>query len=181
MDLPRKILDILQLAGKDRPFDRLERGKPVAGGKDAVAASELPILAQGCLYLYFDCFEEAHNVANDHEGSWQGNWIHAIVHRREPDAGNSRYWYARVSPPAGIYQAVGQEALRALGPKPPEGLEKLADKLKKSGTWVPEVFVEVCDRFRKEAPASAPFQKLAQLQEIEWQGLLQALLKERAS
>ena len=43
---------------------------------------------------------QAHQIANDHEGTVIGNWLHAIAHRREPDASNSKYWYHRVEGPA---------------------------------------------------------------------------------
>ncbi|HUO57838.1 MAG TPA: hypothetical protein VMV05_06640 [bacterium] len=178
MQFPVAVAKILELAGKapGRPLDRLEKGKPLTAGQLAVAKSGLNLLAQGALYLYFDCFEEAHNIANDHEGSLEGNWIHAILHRREPDAWNSKYWYARVRLPKKASQALAQEALQRLGKAPPKELEDFQKKLTKSGEWEPEAFVDICDKVRKEAPNSEPYKLLAAIQEAEWKGLLETVL-----
>ena len=36
----------------------------------------------------------AHLIAQDSEHP-AANWLHAVLHKIEGDAGNSRYWYAR--------------------------------------------------------------------------------------
>jgi len=43
----------------------------------------------------------AHACAQEDEGA-AGSWVHAYLHRREGDAANARYWYARAgrTPPA---------------------------------------------------------------------------------
>lgn len=176
MEFSPKIQSLMAFAGQPRPFDRLERGKaPVIAAK-AVGSSGLKPFVQGALYLYLDCFEEAHNVANAHEGTWQGNWLHAILHRREPDAANAKYWYARVQAPETDYRIIGWAAREVLGAKPPEGLEALAEAVRKSGSWEPEVFTDLCDRYRKEDPASPAYRLLALLQGIEWEGYLKSVL-----
>ena len=171
----QKIIDQLP-AVQHRPFDRLEKGKPFGAGQSVLEKSNLKPLAQGALYLYFDCFEEAHNIANDHEGSPEGNWIHAILHRREPDAWNSKYWYARVRIPKKLSQEIAQEALKQLGKEPPRELETFQKKLSKSGEWEPEAFVDLCDKARKEDPVSGAYKLLAGIQEAEWRGLLNHIL-----
>src|SRR5579885_164051 len=116
MVLPGEIQAILGLVpAGTRPFDRLVRAQPIRAGREAVAAlaagkagpgedrKRLPLL-QSALYLYFDCFEEAHSIAQDHEGLF-GNWLHAIAHRREPDAANAKYWYRRVQAPPALSRA----------------------------------------------------------------------------
>lgn len=169
---------ILQLAplGPGHPFELLEKGKPVPDGHQAVARSPLPSLVQSALYLYLDCFDEAHEIANQQEGTWAGNWLHAIVHRREPDAGNSKYWYARVKAPD-LYSALGHEAVALLGAVPPKAIEKIAHRMTKSGCWEPAIFVDLCEKIRRESPDSPPYRALARLQELEWKTLLTALLK----
>ncbi|HVZ79228.1 MAG TPA: hypothetical protein VHE12_00350 [bacterium] len=176
MEFSSKIQSLMAFAGQARPLDRLERGQAPAMAAKAVAASGLKPFVQGALFLYLDCFDEAHNVANDHEGSWQGNWIHAILHRREPDAGNSKYWYARVKAPDSAYRAIGWSVLEILEKDPPKDLVKLRDRVHKSCLWEPETFVDLCDKYRKEDPASVPYRVLVRLQETEWSGLLNSFL-----
>jgi hypothetical protein len=183
-----KILKIMDLAGGEgsRPFDQLERGKSIAKGKEAVAGlteKELEqtknpqafLFLQSALYIYFDCFEEAHNIAQDHDGII-GNWLHAILHRREPDAGNSSYWYHRVKIPAKISQGIAQEALKVLGETPPKELEAFQRKMAKSGEWEPEVFVDLCEKARKADSKTATYQALSRIQEVEWSGLVEYIL-----
>jgi hypothetical protein len=183
------IVKIMQLALKQdpRPLERLVKGKPYAAGKKAVEAltkrdmkdakdpQSLP-LVQAVLYLCFDCFEEAHNIANEHEDTVIGNWLHAILHRREPDAGNSKYWYARVKAPAKVFEAIGKEVLSILKEKPVAELEPLVKKLEMSKTWEPEIFVDLCNEYREKDPDSPTYQTLARIQEIEWRGLAEYIL-----
>src|SRR5262245_39123703 len=119
-ELPKNILGLLELAGPtgSRPLDRLKRGKPVVAGREAVAKlgpqgladPKKLFLLQASLYLYFDCFDEAHGLVNELEGPVE-NWIHAIAHRREPDASNSKYWYQRVFVPAAVFHSVGSRVV----------------------------------------------------------------------
>jgi hypothetical protein len=53
-------------------------------------------LAIGATWLWHDFLDEAHKIAQDDESA-EGSWLHAIVHRREGDFSNSKYWYARCS------------------------------------------------------------------------------------
>lgn len=40
-------------------------------------------------------WESVHAIVQRHETSPIANWLHAVYHKVEGDAGNSRYWYAR--------------------------------------------------------------------------------------
>lgn len=40
----------------------------------------------------------AHTCVQD-DGSREGAWVHAYLHRKEGDAGNAGYWYARAGRP----------------------------------------------------------------------------------
>ena len=46
------------------------------------------------LWLWHDCLDESHKVAQS-LGTVSGSMWHAIMHRREGDFSNSKYWYAR--------------------------------------------------------------------------------------
>jgi hypothetical protein len=62
----------------------------------------------------------AHACAQEDEGP-AGMWVHAYLHRKEGDAANARYWYARAgrTPPAknvtldAERTAIGRELLKA--------------------------------------------------------------------
>jgi len=40
-------------------------------------------------------WDEAHAIAQAHEGEPLFDWLHAVLHKLEGDAGNARYWYRR--------------------------------------------------------------------------------------
>jgi hypothetical protein len=40
-------------------------------------------------------WDGAHAIVQKHEADATACWIHAVLHKIEGDAGNSRYWYRR--------------------------------------------------------------------------------------
>ncbi|MBC7369380.1 MAG: hypothetical protein H7343_21640 [Undibacterium sp.] len=77
---------------------------PAAGVSGAVAA------------LWHDArndWEAAHEAAQA-DKSKAGSWVHAYLHRKEGDAGNAGYWYARAGrrmPADGVTLAAEWEAM----------------------------------------------------------------------
>ncbi len=55
-------------------------------------------MAEACisgLWLYHDFLDESHTISQS-ISSATGSYWHGIMHRREPDFGNSGYWFRRV-------------------------------------------------------------------------------------
>lgn len=77
----------------ERAMPRLLVVEP--GPEDAVAwveAAETIPAVKAALWLYVDELEKAHQIVQDvHTPT--GAFLHAIVHRREGDFWNSKYWY----------------------------------------------------------------------------------------
>ena len=71
-----------------------------------------PEAALSGLYLYIGCFEESHSIAQEIKDV-DGSYWHAILHRQEPDAFNSGYWFNRVGRHP-LFPALAREA-EALG------------------------------------------------------------------
>jgi hypothetical protein len=62
---------------------------------DEFAASDGCAFSGALLALWWDAkgdWERAHEVAQDVAGR-DGAWVHAYLHRKEGDLGNSAYWY----------------------------------------------------------------------------------------
>jgi hypothetical protein len=60
--------------------------------------SAITDLSPSCLaglWLYHDFLDESHLISQEIE-SPTGSFWHAIMHRREPDPSNSKYWWRRV-------------------------------------------------------------------------------------
>ena len=51
-------------------------------------------------------WDKAHEIAQRHEGDATADWLHAVLHKVEGDAGNARYWYRR----CGKLDRAGDEA-----------------------------------------------------------------------
>jgi hypothetical protein len=106
-----------------------------------------PEAAMSGLYVYFSCFEEAHSIAQD-IATAEGSYWHAIVHRQEPDAGNSAYWFRQVGTHP-IFPALA----RAAG---------------NGERWDPFAFIEQCEQARRQ-PGSEFETRARAVQLIEWQ------------
>lgn len=117
-----------------------------------------PSVAMAGLWLYFSCFEEAHELANDSNSS-EGYFWHAIVHRQEGDPGNSAYWFRK----AGTHPVHSQLAEDAASI-----LKRFRQAEFRVGRWDPYAFVSFCDRARRQ-PGSQQEQAALEIQRAEWQ------------
>ena len=110
-----------------------------------------PMMAHACLaglWLYHDFLDESHSISQDIPTT-TGSFWHAIMHRREPDAGNSKYWWNRV------YRHPVLERLRA-------GAEELGYR-----GFTAEGFVDFCERVRGTDSDDELLARRVQL--LEWQ------------
>jgi hypothetical protein len=122
-------------------------GTPVTAVRPQLAALKLPPACLAGLWLYFDFLDESHKISQDDESDPDRNFWHAIMHRREPDPGNSKYWWRRV----GNHPVL--EQLREQFPEP-------------YGFTTPEAFVNFCEKVRG---TGSPEEEIAQgIQLVEW-------------
>jgi hypothetical protein len=54
-------------------------------------------------------WQRAHNIVQQYEDDPLACWIHAVLHKIEGDAGNSRYWYSRTAHAYGDFADVERE------------------------------------------------------------------------
>ena len=120
--------------------------------------SEAAEAAMAGLWLYFSCFEEAHELANDCTTP-EGHLWHAILHRQEGDSGNAAYWFRKAHAHP-IYESLSTAAARILVRYPRAEF--------RVGRWDPFAFLSFCDRARAQ-PGSSHEQAAMEIQRAEWQ------------
>lgn len=86
---------VAAVLGDGRKLLPLARGPAAGAFRPAVMAAEVPPAVLAGLWAYHDFWDEAHTVAQDIDTP-DGSFWHAVLHRREPDAWNSNYWWRRV-------------------------------------------------------------------------------------
>ncbi len=127
---------------------------PVASHDDATA-----MLAG--LWLWHDWLEESHRLAQA-VTTPTGSFWHAIMHRREGDFGNSRYWYARCAGHP-VMQAMIQHAAPILHPMPADNiLLRLIGR-----EWNPSAFVDLVETVHDQ-PNDPRHAAAVSLQQVEW-------------
>jgi hypothetical protein len=116
------------------------------------------------MWLWHDWLDESHTIAQSLE-SPTGSFWHAIMHRREGDFGNSKYWYARcrAHPALAVLHA---QSSPLINPLPADRL------LLKLGLdqWSPPAFVDLVEAVHDQ-PQDPRHQIAVMLQRLEWQVL----------
>jgi hypothetical protein len=74
---------------------------PAHADRDMVAA------CMAGLWLAFDFLDESHSISQNLSSS-EGSYWHALMHRREPDHDNSKYWFRRIGAHPVLQQLVEQ-------------------------------------------------------------------------
>lgn len=132
-------------------------------------------LAQCCLaglWLLHDFLDESHKISQD-IASAEGSYWHGIMHRREPDFGNSAYWFRRVGNHPVFVPLRSRAAELARENGTPAGCEFLT----RQTAWDPFAFIDLCEAVVR---GRADAEKLCrQVQRAEWD-LLFAYCYERA-
>lgn len=145
-ELPPNVTELLQVP---HPTS-LGPGTPATAlrAKIAAAGADLPPAAQAGLWLRFDFLDESHRISQEDEGHPDRDIWHAIMHRREPDAFNSKYWWRRVGPHPVLAELAAEAA--TIGYR----------------YTTPEAFVDLCEKVRD---TGTPQEELAKrVQELEW-------------
>lgn len=125
-------------------------------------------LIRALLLLWHDHLDASHTISQDIETS-DGSFVHAIMHRREPDYWNAKYWWRRV----GLHRTFPEIGLRITESLLARGAEDLVAQLLPDGGWHPEVFVDLCEQ---AARSSRNVDLLREVQRIETEVLLEQFL-----
>lgn len=124
-----------------------------------------PDMAHCCLaalWLRHGFLDESHAISQS-LASPSGSYWHGIMHRREPDYSNAKYWFRRVGVHP-IFERLWEASRQLVASQPPDHTTKL---LAQQSQWAPYLFVDLCDEV---AGSGQPGEVLCrQIADLEWQ------------
>ncbi len=147
------------------PLTTLTVEKAFAHHKGAINAP----YGNACLaaaYLFIDHWDTAHRIAQDLP-TREGSYWHAIIHRREPDYWNSKYWFRRVGEHP-VYPLLVQK-IQSL-PLNAE-LEKIIQQITQDNRWDPFAFVDACEHAPQKGEQAVSACEM--IQDLEFKVLFQ--------
>jgi hypothetical protein len=158
----------------ERMLNPLDAGTPRSAWRERLRALDdhalfdgLPVrdrnMAEACrtgLWLAFDFLDESHALSQELHTA-EGSYWHGLMHRREPDFANSKYWFRRVGTHP-VFAALRAEAAQLAAGEPPQ-----AAFLATQAAWDPFAFVDLCEQALRQQGTLA--EVCRKVQEAEWE------------
>ena len=144
-----------------REFDLLfSKTKGTQPAKDLIRAAAL---------LWHDHLDAAHSIVQD-APSAEAAFIHGIMHRRESDYSNAKYWFDRVGRHA-TFPKIAARVEQFLS----DQQSRSSSTLVRDGMWQPMNFIEACEEAAEQPDKNSDTVLLQHLQQIEFETLLEHL------
>ena len=138
---------------------------------DAKLPAALHAPVRSAALFWHDYLDESHAISQEIHTA-DGSFLHGIMHRREPDYSNAKYWFRR----AGGHACFADLARLAARRLEADGEMELAAKLAPRGAWDPFAFVDACAQTTSQPSLRPVIPTLEAVQEIEFDCLMGHLL-----
>jgi hypothetical protein len=155
---PRK--SVLPLTTLNEKLDKFLR-------ETALPPAVHPLLRAAAL-LWHDHLDALHALSQDIHNA-DGSFLHGIMHRREPDYSNAKYWFHRVGQHP-CFAVIAGEVTAWLADS---SESKLVEKLTLRGKWDPIAFVDACKQAALRPQSDPQVCRLQEIQRIEFNVMLE--------
>lgn len=108
-------------------------------GQQQPADADMAACCLAGAWLVHDHLDESHQFSQAIDTT-SGSFWHAILHRREGDFSNAKYWFRHVGQHS-VFDSLGQRAAELAAVR---GAETAIKKLITNGAWDPFAFVDLC-------------------------------------
>lgn len=100
---------------------------------------DMAMACRSALWLLHNFLDDSHAISQEIQ-STTGSYWHGIMHRREPDYGNAKYWFRRVGDHP-IFGDLGAAAQSIIENAKAAGFESLT----RGSAWDPFAFIDLCE------------------------------------
>ena len=114
-------------------------------GQRTVSDRSMIACCRSALWLWFNYLDASHQVSQAIDTP-TGSFWHGVVHRREPDYGNAKYWFRRV----GDHVAYRQVAHAVAAWRSAVGSDENDPEWLTNGDWDPFGMVDWCQQVARE-------------------------------
>lgn len=145
-------LELPELSPRSLPHDRqwlrehLDDAVPrIAADMQGDSADSAAL--QAGIWQFHGELERSHRLSQAHEGEGRNqlpDYWHAIMHRREPDFGNAKYWFRRIGRQP-VYGELHEWVNRWPGDGETAAVKRWHSVLTSQSAWDPLLFVDLCE------------------------------------
>jgi hypothetical protein len=152
------------------PLARLEFMLVSCFAQTSVSRSGQSLL-RAAILLWHDHLEASHSLSQEIQ-SRDGSCLHGIMHRREPDYGNAKYWFHLVGAHPCFPGVLDQIQTAPASPS----ITPFVRACRKASRWDPFAFVDACEEAADLSQDHPDVRALQELQEIEFRVLVNHFL-----
>jgi hypothetical protein len=114
------------------------------------------------VWLLHDCLDESHTISQGIDTA-SGSFWHAIMHRREGDFSNAKYWFRHV----GQHPVFEKLEMRAAEIAAEHGETAVIQQLTAGNKWEPFAFVNFCQAAQRGRDSTRD--ACLDIQQVEWE------------